>query len=63
MSGLMVEFFASKCSVLLVNIHFLVGYILYHFANCVLILYVSKGLGIRIGFMEAPVMTYIAETC
>jgi MFS family permease len=63
-SGLIVEFSGRKWSMLIVNIPFLVGWLLYRFANSVLTLYVTNIiLGIGIGFMEAPIMTYTAETC
>ncbi|KAJ9579588.1 hypothetical protein L9F63_004773, partial [Diploptera punctata] len=64
MSGFIVEFFGRKWSMILVNMPFLLGWILYSVSNSVVMLYVTNViLGIGIGFMEAPIMTYIAETC
>ncbi|XP_023711910.1 facilitated trehalose transporter Tret1 isoform X2 [Cryptotermes secundus] len=63
-SGIIVEFLGRKWSMLIVNIPFLVGWLLYCFSNSITTLYVANIiLGIGIGFMEAPIMTYTAETC
>ncbi|XP_069673780.1 facilitated trehalose transporter Tret1-like [Periplaneta americana] len=63
-SGLIVEFFGRRWSMILVNIPFLAGWLLYSFANSVEMLFVANiTLGVGIGFMEAPIMTYLGETC
>ncbi|KAJ4449190.1 hypothetical protein ANN_00587, partial [Periplaneta americana] len=64
MSGVIVEFFGRKWSMIIVNLPFLVGWILYSVSNSLVMLYVTNAIiGVGIGFMEAPMMTYIAETC
>jgi MFS family permease len=64
MSGAIVEFFGRKWSMIIVNAPFLLGWVLYSVSNSLTMLYVTNViLGIGIGFMEAPIMTYIAETC
>jgi MFS family permease len=64
MSGAIVEFFGRKYSMIIVNAPFLLGWVLYSVSNSLTMLYVTNViLGIGIGFMEAPIMTYIAETC
>ncbi|XP_069675807.1 facilitated trehalose transporter Tret1-like [Periplaneta americana] len=64
MSGTIVEFFGRKWSMIIVNLPFLVGWILYSVSNSLAMLYATNVIiGIGIGFMEAPIMTYIAETC
>jgi MFS family permease len=64
MSGAIVEFFGRKWSMIIVNAPFLLGWVLYSVSNSLTMLYVTNAiLGIGIGFMEAPIMTYIAETC
>ncbi|KAJ4449191.1 hypothetical protein ANN_00588 [Periplaneta americana] len=63
LSGTITEFFGRKWSMILVNLPFLVGWILYSVSYSLTMLYVSNVIiGIGIGFMEAPIMTYIAET-
>lgn len=63
-SGLLVESVGRKWAMVIVNIPFLVGWLLYHFAYCIQLLYAANViLGIGIGFVEAPIMTYTAETC
>jgi SP family facilitated glucose transporter-like MFS transporter 8 len=63
MSGAIVEFFGRKWSMIIVNAPFLLGWILYSVSNSLTMLYVTNVvLGIGIGFMEAPIMTYIAES-
>jgi MFS family permease len=63
-SGLIMESVGRKWSMIIVNIPFLVGWLLYHFATSILSLFVTNViLGIGIGFMDAPLMTYTAETC
>jgi MFS family permease len=64
MSGLIVEFFGRKWSMILVNIPFLVGWLLYAFSTSIPMLFAANiVLGMGIGFMEAPIMTYLGETC
>jgi MFS family permease len=64
MSGAIVEFFGRKWSMIIVNAPFLLGWVLYSVSNSLTMLYITNViLGIGIGFMEAPIMTYIAETC
>ncbi|PSN40580.1 hypothetical protein C0J52_10775 [Blattella germanica] len=51
MSGLIVEFFGRKWSMIIVNVPFLVGWILYSVANSVTILYITNvilGIGVMI---------------
>jgi len=64
LSGAIVEFFGRKWSMIIVNAPFLLGWILYSVSTSLTMLYVTNViLGIGIGFMEAPIMTYIAESC
>jgi SP family facilitated glucose transporter-like MFS transporter 8 len=64
MSGLIVEFFGRKLSMILVNIPFLIGWLLYAFSHSIPMLFAANIiLGMGIGFMEAPIMTYLGETC
>jgi MFS family permease len=64
MSGLTVEFFGRKRSMILVNIPFLVGWLLYTFSTSIPMLFGANIiLGFGIGFMEGPIMTYLGETC
>ncbi|PSN40581.1 hypothetical protein C0J52_10776 [Blattella germanica] len=64
MSGFIVEFFGRKWSMIIVNFPFLIGWILYSVSHSVAMLYITNViLGIGIGFMEAPIMTYTAEIC
>jgi MFS family permease len=63
-SGAIVEFFGRKWSMIIVNAPFLLGWVLYSVSSSLTALYVTNViLGIGIGFMEAPIMTYVAETC
>ncbi|KDR09649.1 Solute carrier family 2, facilitated glucose transporter member 6, partial [Zootermopsis nevadensis] len=64
MSGFIVEFFGRKWSMILVNIPFLLGWLLYCFSSSITMLFTANIiLGMGIGFMEAPIMTYLGETC
>ncbi|KAJ9579587.1 hypothetical protein L9F63_004772, partial [Diploptera punctata] len=64
MSGVIVEFFGRKWSMIVVNLPFLLGWLLYSFANSIDMLFTANIiLGVGIGFMEAPIMTYLGETC
>ncbi|PSN40582.1 hypothetical protein C0J52_10777 [Blattella germanica] len=64
MSGFIVEFFGRKWSMIIVNLPFLIGWILYSVSHSVAMLYTTNViLGVGIGFMEAPILTYVAETC
>lgn len=64
LSGLIVEFFGRKWSMILVNIPFLTGWLLYCFSTSISMLFAANIiLGMGIGFMEAPIMTYLGETC
>ncbi|PNF29285.1 hypothetical protein B7P43_G08957 [Cryptotermes secundus] len=49
---------------ILVNIPFLAGWLLYCFSTSITTLFTANIiLGMGIGFMEAPIMTYLGETC
>jgi MFS family permease len=49
---------------ILVNIPFLEGWLLYCFSTSITTLFTANIiLGMGIGFMEAPIMTYLGETC
>lgn len=62
LSGLMMEFFGRKCSMILGNIPFAVGWLLCYFSNSVsMLFYTNIIFGIGIGFMEAPVVAYLGE--
>jgi MFS family permease len=64
MSGLIVEFFGCKWSMIIVNIPFVAAWLLYRFTTSISMLYIINIiLGLGIGFMEAPIATYMAETC
>jgi MFS family permease len=64
MSGFIVEFFGRKWSMMLVNIPFLVGWLLYAFSTSIPMIFAANIiLGWGIGFMEGPILTYLSETC
>jgi MFS family permease len=64
MSSFIVEFFGRKWSMFLVNIPFLAGWLVYSFSASISMLFAANIiLGLGIGFMEAPIMTYLSETC
>jgi SP family facilitated glucose transporter-like MFS transporter 8 len=64
MSGLIVECFGRKWSMILVNMPFLAGWLLYCFSTSITMLFTANIiLGMGIGFMEAPIMTHLGETC
>ncbi|XP_067005259.2 facilitated trehalose transporter Tret1 [Anabrus simplex] len=61
-SGILTEPLGRKRSMILVNITPLVGWLLLYFAESVTMLYVANAImGLGIGFMEAPVLTYVGE--
>lgn len=61
-SGIVTEPMGRKLSMILVNITPLVGWLLMHTAQSVTMLYVANAImGLGIGFMEAPVLTYVGE--
>lgn len=63
-SAIIVEFFGRKWSMIIVNIPFLVGWLLYAFSSSIPMLFAANViLGFGIGFMEGPIMTYLGETC
>lgn len=51
-----------KLSMILVNITPLVGWLMTGLSHSVTMLYISNAImGLGIGFMEAPVLTYVGE--
>ncbi|XP_018912975.2 facilitated trehalose transporter Tret1 isoform X2 [Bemisia tabaci] len=62
LSGIVLEPLGRKRSMLLVNVPHLIGWILFYNAESLSILYITCALmGLGVGFMEAPIITYVGE--
>jgi MFS family permease len=62
LSGIVLERLGRKKSMILVNFPHLIGWFIFYFATSVPMLYVSAVImGLGIGFMEAPIITYVGE--
>ena len=62
LSGIVLERLGRKKSMILVNFPHLIGWLIFYFATSVPMLYVSAVImGLGIGFMEAPIITYVGE--
>ena len=62
LSGIVLERLGRKKSMILVNFPHLIGWFIFYFATSVPMLYVSSVImGLGIGFMEAPIITYVGE--
>ncbi|XP_077289108.1 facilitated trehalose transporter Tret1-like [Arctopsyche grandis] len=62
LSGCTLEPLGRKLSLLIVNIPHMVAWLLFYFAQDVTTLFVGNVLiGLGIGFMEAPIFTYVGE--
>ncbi|KAJ9574449.1 hypothetical protein L9F63_008375 [Diploptera punctata] len=62
LSGLLLEHLGRKNAMILVNIPHMLGWCMFYFANSVTMLYVSTVImGLGVGFMEAPIITYVGE--
>ena len=47
---------------ILVNVPHMIGWCMFYFANSVTMLYASSVImGLGVGFMEAPIITYVGE--
>ncbi|PSN58216.1 hypothetical protein C0J52_05971 [Blattella germanica] len=62
LSGVVLEHLGRKKSMILVNIPHLIGWLMFYFGNSVELLYVASVImGLGVGFMEAPIITYVGE--
>lgn len=63
-SGFLFEPLGRKKAMLLVNLPHILGWLLIYFATSISHLYIAAViLGAGIGFMEAPIITYVGEIC
>lgn len=62
LSGIVLERLGRKKSMILVNFPHLIGWFIFYFANSAPLLYFSSVImGLGVGFMEAPIITYVGE--
>ncbi|KDR23065.1 Solute carrier family 2, facilitated glucose transporter member 6, partial [Zootermopsis nevadensis] len=62
LSGIVLEQLGRKKSMILVNFPHVIGWFIYYFASSVPMLYLSAVImGLGVGFMEAPIITYVGE--
>jgi MFS family permease len=62
LSGVVLEQLGRKKSMILVNVPHVIGWLMFYFASSVPMLYVSAVImGLGVGFMEAPIITYVGE--
>lgn len=62
LSGLITEPIGRKKSMILVNIPHIIGWLMLAFATSLTELYIAVILlGLGVGFMEAPIVTYVGE--
>jgi hypothetical protein len=62
LSGIVLERLGRKKSMILVNFPHLIGWFIFYFATSVPMMYFSAVImGLGIGFMEAPIITYVGE--
>ena len=63
-SGIILEPLGRKKSMILVNIPHIIGWLMLYFATSLKELYIAAVLlGLGVGFMEAPIVTYVGEIC
>ncbi|XP_055542460.1 facilitated trehalose transporter Tret1-like [Wyeomyia smithii] len=64
LSGIVLEPLGRKRSMILVNIPHIIGWLMLHFAGSLEEMYTAAVLlGLGVGFMEAPIVTYVGEIC
>ncbi|XP_052868649.1 facilitated trehalose transporter Tret1-like [Anopheles cruzii] len=64
LSGIILEPLGRKRSMILVNIPHIVGWFMLHYAGSLEEMYTAAILlGLGVGFMEAPIVTYVGEIC
>uniref|UniRef100_A0A182NQQ7 Major facilitator superfamily (MFS) profile domain-containing protein n=1 Tax=Anopheles dirus TaxID=7168 RepID=A0A182NQQ7_9DIPT len=64
LSGIILEPLGRKRSMILVNIPHIIGWFMLHFAGSLDQMYTAAILlGLGVGFMEAPIVTYVGEIC
>uniref|UniRef100_A0A0K8TQS7 Putative sugar transporter n=1 Tax=Tabanus bromius TaxID=304241 RepID=A0A0K8TQS7_TABBR len=64
LSGWVSEPIGRKRAMIIVNIPHMIAWIILHFANSIELLYLGAVLlGLGVGFMEAPIITYVGEIC
>ncbi|XP_038119209.1 facilitated trehalose transporter Tret1 [Culex quinquefasciatus] len=64
LSGIILEPLGRKRSMILVNIPHIIGWLMLHFAGSLEEMYIAAILlGLGVGFMEAPIVTYVGEIC
>ncbi|XP_058822151.1 facilitated trehalose transporter Tret1-like [Topomyia yanbarensis] len=64
LSGIVLEPLGRKRSMILVNIPHIIGWLMLHFAGSLEEMYIAAILiGLGVGFMEAPIVTYVGEIC
>ncbi|XP_058448099.1 facilitated trehalose transporter Tret1-like [Malaya genurostris] len=64
LSGIVLEPLGRKRSMILVNIPHIIGWLMLHFAGSLEEMYIAAVLlGLGVGFMEAPIVTYVGEIC
>lgn len=62
LSGIMFEPFGRKKAMLFVNIPHIIGWFMFYKASSVTMLYATSVImGLGVGFMEAPILTYVGE--
>lgn len=62
LSGIILEPLGRKRSMILVNIPHIIGWFMLHFAGSLEEMYTAAILlGLGVGFMEAPIVTYVGE--
>lgn len=62
LSGIILEPLGRKRSMILVNIPHIIGWLMLHFAGSLEEMYIAAILlGLGVGFMEAPIVTYVGE--
>ncbi|XP_055325703.1 facilitated trehalose transporter Tret1-like isoform X2 [Sitodiplosis mosellana] len=63
-SGFLTEPLGRKYALIMVNIPYVIAWIMLYYANSLTMIYISFVLlGIGLGLMEAPIFTYIGEIC
>lgn len=63
-SGIVLEPLGRKKSMILVNIPHIIGWTLLYYASSLTEIYIAAILlGLGVGFMEAPIITYVGEIC
>lgn len=61
-SGLLLEPIGRKKAMMVVNVPHIMGWLLFYFSSSKTIIYIAATImGLGIGFMEAPIITYVGE--